>query len=741
MTGTIVPPWWHRCPLLVVAALGAVSVTTVAQLPPAVAQRDANMAELAVEAARRGPAVPVPLLAETSRAMGAVYDQYLLGVVIARARLAAGEDLTPDAIQAHPLWQSRGTVVVAYPINCEGQPNSPIAIRWTSSVPRPTEPSPIREPMRGNAAQAVLPGTGLPEDALVVHLRNVVPVNAAVEIDYRDPVCRGGARTARLPLTMSMGVASVFQAFNGVKLPAEFASLPSPTTVRIGITVDSTGRARFPQLVQGPEELGPAAIALVTGRTFAPPTTNGVAKPQSVLVPLVFTATGEPGQVAPFGPPAARPGTMTVTSTVATPAVPPPAPTTPVPPAPPGQTDTQLARLAIEIAAKGDPVPIPLDAAGPAVHGVLFDRFLMGAVTARAAVVAGKPFDAEAASADLVRHDMIVVAYPLACDGRPIDPIDIQVMSGGAGGRSGPVPDAGPPLAGGALQARLPGVRLPDGAFGRPFASVAFSTSLEVRITYGAPPCGGTGNSRTLPIQWVRGMGAGNLTTLKLPAGVTMSSPALLRLRGLVDLDGAYRFPTVAEGAPDLAVAAVTHASQWKFQPYRANGVAVPQVVITSLTFTDTGAPAPPGTTNTPAASPNSPPIVSSSTIGGRPAGAFTTPDAPNLSVATSRCAIADDEAYGRTVAGAIKVGGGPMEGVQRQRRYLALLRGPSGEGLQVLRRGATPSPDGQTLIDLYEVSYRGLIAPIRLFLDLYHEDPSLKAPRGFTCAAPIVLK
>ena len=78
---------WVGC----VLALGA-------QVPQAVLDRDARMAGLAIEAAQRGPAVPIPLTGGTARAVGVVYDQYLLGVVIARAQSAAGK--TPDAAAA-----------------------------------------------------------------------------------------------------------------------------------------------------------------------------------------------------------------------------------------------------------------------------------------------------------------------------------------------------------------------------------------------------------------------------------------------------------------------------------------------------------------------------------------------------------------------------------------------------------------------------------------------------------------
>jgi hypothetical protein len=105
----------------------------------------------------------------------------------------------------------------------------------------------------------------------------------------------------------------------------------------------------------------------------------------------------------------------------------------------------------------------------------------------------------------------------------------------------------------------------------------------------------------------------------------------------------------------------------------------------------------------------------------------------PGLTAATSKCAIAADDAYGLTPAGAIKVGGGPREGPALERRYLSALRGPTGQGLRVIRLGSTLMPDG-TILDIYEVAHSGLNQPVRMYLDQYHTE-TLKAPKGFTCA------
>ncbi len=655
--------------------------------------------------------------------------------MIGRAQIAGGQSADAKVIAAHPLWQSRGTVVVAYPVDCDGRPNQPLAIRWTTRMNLPVPPTAIDGPARGAAAQAILPGVAIPEGALVISLRNaVMAAGATVEIDYENAVCRGAAKTASLQIQNVPSV-TLARGVNGIKIPEQFSAVPSPSTVRVSLTLDATGRVRFAQQIQGPLELGPLAIADLTSKTFPPATVNGVAMPMNFTVPYVYTTTGESAVAAPFtlaAPPGSISMTTTARMTAPLPATPPP----PVTPAPPGLLDTQLARIAAEAAAKGDPVPVPLDAAGPVVHGVVFDRFLVGAVKARAAFKAGSAIDPATAQQTLVQTDLVAVAFPLSCNGAAITPSEVAMFVGGT--RPGPLRETGTHLTGDGLAERLPGVALPAGAVGRTFAGAAFSQNLEVRVTYSAPPCGAQSPTLSFPIQWTRGQSLPHISIARLPSNTTLTSPTQVQLRGTVDLDGAYRFPTLAEGPSELALTASVAASQWKFQPYRANGVPSPTSVIMPLTFTTTGMPeAPPPAATPPVSAGAPPPVLTSSTTGGRSTTDFTTPDVAGLTPSTSKCEVATDAGYGFTPGNAIKVGGGFQAGPGRERQYLAALRGPSGEGLHVVRLGSTMAPDKQTILDLYEITYAGMPAPLRLLLDEYHEEP-LKAPQGFTCAAAV---
>src|ERR1043165_85313 len=104
--------------LLISAALTSLAFQ---QLPPQLAQRDMRMAEIAVDTARAGPLTPIPLMIDGPREIGAVYDQFLTGVAIAKSLIAAGKPVDASIITADPAWRSRATTVVAYPSTCEGK--------------------------------------------------------------------------------------------------------------------------------------------------------------------------------------------------------------------------------------------------------------------------------------------------------------------------------------------------------------------------------------------------------------------------------------------------------------------------------------------------------------------------------------------------------------------------------------------------------------------------------------------
>ena len=121
------------------------------------------------------------------------------------------------------------------------------------------------------------------------------------------------------------------------------------------------------------------------------------------------------------------------------------------------------------------------------------------------------------------------------------------------------------------------------------------------------------------------------------------------------------------------------------------------------------------------------------------PAAAQTTSTA-DVTRVPSMCPVAAESEYAYTPEQPVQVGGGAMFVASRERRYLDALRGPAGEPVQYKRTGALESPDGQSILDRYEVTYDGSEKPAILYLDAYHFDDRLRAPKGFTCAAAITI-
>jgi hypothetical protein len=108
------------------------------------------------------------------------------------------------------------------------------------------------------------------------------------------------------------------------------------------------------------------------------------------------------------------------------------------------------------------------------------------------------------------------------------------------------------------------------------------------------------------------------------------------------------------------------------------------------------------------------------------------------ISADVGSCPTSSDATYGYTQDNPIKVGGDIFGGPARERAYLDHLRGPEGQAITYQRLGSTGY--GDTILDIYEVSYDGLAEPILLYTDMYvFED--LFSPVGFTCAGPFPLQ
>jgi len=94
------------------------------------------------------------------------------------------------------------------------------------------------------------------------------------------------------------------------------------------------------------------------------------------------------------------------------------------------------------------------------------------------------------------------------------------------------------------------------------------------------------------------------------------------------------------------------------------------------------------------------------------------------------------DKTYGYTEKNPVMVGGN-QEGPENERRFLNALSGPNGEELDYYRIGSccnfrtkNSNYGSGGLLDMYNVTYEGLIDGLVIYINMYDSD-TLKVPVG----------
>ncbi len=371
-----------------------------------------------------------------------------------------------------------------------------------------------------------------------------------------------------------------------------------------------------------------------------------------------------------------------------------------------------LARLAVDLAGERGVVPISLDADGSGRHGAIFDRFALGHLSARAARQRGEALDPLAPPPLLLAGTLIVLAHPLECDGRTVRPTDVAIEDGGravrkTGARSGA-----------AIEAWLPGVTAPAGSLAVQFDESELRPGEVVHVAYAEPACPPSSNRASFPVVMTEARATARPVVELARGQPRPDGPVTLTLGGVVDLDGRLRYLSShdADAAP-IVSAARAAAGKLRLEPARINRTPVPWTGGVIVTFSVVAA------EDAPASAAG--PVIESA-------------DVPGLSAATSRCDVSRTATYGISAFNPVRVGGGP-EGRARALRYLAALRGPAGQGLRYQSAGQAMAGRSMVMLERFDVTYRGLAQPVRLYFDGSREE-RLLAPQGFTCAAPIAM-
>jgi hypothetical protein len=254
---------------------------------------------------------------------------------------------------------------------------------------------------------------------------------------------------------------------------------------------------------------------------------------------------------------------------------------------PPGpdlfQASRYLTRLAVEQGAQRDYSPIPLDSASSdgntALRGVVLDHFRMMARVARAAALEGKPIvlDPSVRPPDSLRVRTVVIAYPLACEGREIAPQAVDLLSQ----QGQHAPRHGEHISGDALAPLVPGLPVPGGSLAATFNLQAPRRTDTVKITY-AEPCRGT-SAVVLPLRQTP-LRFTNAPDAVLPEGAT-ATDASVRLQAQVDLEGRLQYPTYVGGPRELLDPALQAIREWTVDPVRINNAPMSTPVALQVRF------------------------------------------------------------------------------------------------------------------------------------------------------------
>lgn len=101
-------------------------------------------------------------------------------------------------------------------------------------------------------------------------------------------------------------------------------------------------------------------------------------------------------------------------------------------------------------------------------------------------------------------------------------------------------------------------------------------------------------------------------------------------------------------------------------------------------------------------------------------------------------CRVSTDPTYGYSKDNPIRVGGNAFGGPAREHVFLDSITGPAGEEIQFSRNGSLDY--GNTILDEYSITYKGLSSPVILYFDEYSFSPPF-APQGFGCYQPFPIK
>jgi len=235
-----------------------------------------SLRETGVEQGATRDFAPIPLGADGTTKHGVVYDGFRMLAVASRA--AAASTKTLDFKAQHDV----GTIVVSYPLTCEGKDVLPVSI---DLVPAQGQQIPRVGDLAKNSAIAKwLPGVNTPPGSLAARFAPVeIRPTDRVGISYAESNCPDIRREVLLPFKFTPA------------RPADFTPPPlpegaNPTEKRIllQVLIDLDGKLQRATYVGGPAHLRQPAIDAIKSWRAVSAMVNGAPVPSSTLLEVRF---------------------------------------------------------------------------------------------------------------------------------------------------------------------------------------------------------------------------------------------------------------------------------------------------------------------------------------------------------------------------------------------------------------------------------------------------------------------
>lgn len=236
-----------------------------------------NLILVAVEQGAANEFAPIPLGADGSTTHGVMWDGFRMLAAASRAAATRGATLAPAAAREHG-----GTVILAYPLSCEGRSIAPAAI---DILPPRGAPVPrMGEPLKAGAIATLLPDVQAPDGSMAARFQiQQIRPSDRVRITYADAACPQGTTEVLLPMRFSPS-----RPLDLPQPPLPEGANPDEKRLLLQVLIDHEGAMRRGTYFGGPAHLEQAAIEAIKTWRAEPARINGAPIAISTLLEVRF---------------------------------------------------------------------------------------------------------------------------------------------------------------------------------------------------------------------------------------------------------------------------------------------------------------------------------------------------------------------------------------------------------------------------------------------------------------------